>query len=471
MNITLLHPEIKNYSQTHRKGQGHLGLGYLAAYLMQQGHSVRVLDAKNQRLTDEMLRQHLVEFKPEIFGVTSMTHEIHAAAAVCEVVKREQPQIWTVVGGAHSSALPERTLEEFAPIDVAVVGEGELTLAEMAQAKASGGKLTELGDVLGIAFRKDGHIVRTGVRPWLENLDEIPFPAWHLFPKLSWGMMTARGCPYGCLFCQRMLGRRMRLRSVDNVLAEIDAIEEKLRQHDIWFRDETFGLNKHWLDEFLEKLHARNQRQGRVLPWGCNSRVNVAELERYRKMKETGCFRVSFGVESGDEAILKRICKDITPQMALKAIRSAQQAGLKAAAFFILGHPGETWQTALKTVRLAARSRADSIAVGVMVPYPGTEIWNMAREGKFGYELLTEDWRAYDKYFGGALKVEGLTLRQLAFLQSVTYIWYYIYNLRFRRFRWFMRKFRREMWTMAKRLLGPIPEPVASAQPRLRDAK
>ena len=457
MKITLLHPAIKNYSQTHRRGSGHLGLGYLAAYLMREGHEVRVLDAKNEPVTDEILREHVTKFQPEIFGVTSMTHEIYSAAEACAVVKKSHPEIWTVVGGAHTSALPERTLQEFAPIDIVVDGEGEITMTEMMAAKARGARPQDLGDVLGLAFRANGGVQLTGKRPWLEDLDALPFPAWELFPEgISWGVMSTRGCPFGCKFCQRVLGRKMRLRSVDNVLAEMEAIEDRLGERDIWFRDETFGLNTRWLDEFLEKLTERNRRKGYVLAWGCNSRVNVADFERYKRMKETGCYRVSFGVESGDAAILKKICKEITPSMAVEAIASAQKAGLRAAAFFILGHPGETWRTALKTMRLAAKCRADSIAVGVMVPYPGTEVWGMARAGQDGYRLLSEDWRVYDKYFGGALAVDGLSQRKLALLQSLTYVWYFLYNMKFRQLRRFARKFRRETWRMMKLLLRPV---------------
>jgi len=464
MRITLLHPATRSHLQAHRSGIGHLGLGYLAACLLQRGHIVRVLDAKNDVVTDDGLGQHLLEFQPELFGVTAMTHEIHAAADACAIAKRACPDIWTVIGGAHTTALPERTLEEFPSVDITVAGEGEITLTELAEAKASGAVPSELENILGIAVRVGDRVLRTGKRPWLENLDDLPFPAWELFPKVSWGVMSSRGCPFGCIFCQRVLGRQVRFRSVDNVLAEFDALEERVRQREIWFRDETFGLNKRWADEFLEKTTARNQRKGYILGWGSNSRANLADLDRYRRMKESGCYGVSFGVESGDEVILKRITKGITPAMAVKAIATAQEAGLNAAAFFILGHPGETWRTALKTVHLAAKSRADSIAVGVMVPYPGTEVWQMARAGEYGYKLLTEDWRVYDKFFGNALSVKGLSHRQLEFLQSLTYVWYYVYNHRFRDLLQFFSRFRAEAWTMLKRLLKPVKVEPAAAQ-------
>jgi len=452
MRITLLHPATKNHLQAHRSGIGHLGLGYLAACLLQRGHMVRVLDAKNDVVTDDVLHQHLLEFQPELFGVIAMTHEVHAAADACAIVKRVSPDIWTVIGGPHTSALPERTLEEFSSVDIAVAGEGEITMTELAEAKASGAVPSELENILGIAFRVGDRVLRAGKRPWLENLDDLPFPAWELFPTVSWGVMAGRGCPFGCIFCQRVLGRQVRLRSVDSVLAEFDLLEERVGQREVWFRDETFGLNKRWLDEFLEKTSARNQRKGYVWGWGCNSRANLADFDRYRKMKESGCYGLSFGVESGDEVILKRVTKGITPEMAVKAIATAQEVGLTAAAFFILGHPGETWRTALKTVHLAAKSHADSIAVGVMVPYPGTEIWHMAHAGEYGYKLLTEDWRVYDKFFGNALSLKGLSHGQLEFLQSLTYVWYYVYNLRFRDLLQFVSRFRSEAWTMLKRL-------------------
>jgi len=457
MKVTLMRLAGGGPQQSQRYSGGHLGLGYIAACLLQRGHQVRVLDGKKQTITEADVRQHIREFQPQIFGVTAMTHEIHGAARACEGVKAEAGDIVTIVGGPHTTALPERTLEEFPAVDLAAVGEGESTMCELAAAMAAGNGAAATGEIRGLAFRHGGKIVRTADRPWLEDLDSLPFPAWHLFPKVFWPVFASRGCPYGCLFCQRVMGRRLRLRSVDNVLAELDALEEKVGQRDAWFQDDTFGVNPKWTDEFLDKLIARNQRKGYVYPWGGNSRANLAEASVYRKMRSSGCYTVSFGVESGNDEILKRIQKGATCAMARNAIAAAKKAGIHTSAFFIIGHPGETWKTALQTVHMAAKCGADSIAAGVMVPYPGTVIWDMARKGDYGYRLLSEDWRLYDKYFGGALAIRGLSHRQLEFFQVLTYVWHHAYNLRLREFANFALRFRREAVAMLKRLFHRTP--------------
>jgi radical SAM superfamily enzyme YgiQ (UPF0313 family) len=457
MKITLLHPSTDHVLQSHRHQTGHLGLGYIAACLLERGHEVRVLDAKNQWMTDEDIRRHIREFQPHIFGATAMTHEIHSAAEGCSLAKQVNPDILTIVGGPHASALPERTLQEFPSIDVAAMGEGEETLCELTAMMQAGGAPAELGDVPGIVFRSRDGVKRTRVRPWCEDLDKLPFPAWRLFPKVFWPIFSSRGCPFGCVFCQRVMGRQVRQRSVDSVMAELDALEDQLGQTGIWFQDETFGINKRWADEFLTKMTARNQRKGVIRHWGGNSRANLADVSLYQRMREAGCNSLSFGIESGNPRILKRIQKGITREMAVKAIAAAKEAGIPTAAFFILGHPGETLRTALQTVHFAAKCRSDSIAVGVMVPYPGTEVWNMARAGEYGYQLLSEDWRVYDKYFGNALAVRGLSHRRLEFLQALTYVWFYIYNLRIRKLATFVFRFRLEAWTMVKRFLLPKP--------------
>ena len=454
MRITLFHTFSGETLQKHRFGAGHLGLGYIGACLLRDGNDVRVLDAKNESLGDDGIRRHVLAFQPDVFGATAMTHEIHAAADACGIVKGVDRGIFTVVGGPHSTALPERTLAEFPMIDAAVVGEGENTMRELCEAVARKDGPAGLEKVRGIAFRSGDLVRRTESRHWIENLDALPFPAWHLFlPHLDWAVFAGRGCPFGCIFCQRVLGRRVRLRTVDNVIAELDAREEQLGQHYALFQDETFGVNRRWLEEFLEKMTVRNAGRTEPYTWGGNSRVNLADASLYRKMRKAGCTSLGFGVESGNDEILKRIHKGITREMAVRAIRTAREAGISTGTFFIIGHPGETWRTALQTASLAAKCDSNQLAVGVMVPYPGTEIWSMAKAGEYGYHLLSEDWRVYDKYFGNALAIRGLSHRTLEFLQGLTYLWCYAYNFRLKELARYVEKHRSEIWLLLKRIL------------------
>lgn len=238
-------------------------------------------------------------------------------------------------------------------------------------------------------------------------------------------------------------------------MAEIDAMESKLGAHSSWFQDETFALNRRWTEEFLTKLEERNLRKGYVWTWSANSRANLADEDLYRRMKAAGCTRLCFGIESGNPDTLKRIGKSITKDMARRAIQTARNAGLRTAAFFIIGHPGETLRTAMQTVNFASKLGADEISVGVMVPYPGTEVWEMAHAGQYNYHLLTEDWRMYDKYFGNALEVKGLSHRKMEALQVGTYVWFYLRQGHFRQFFQFLKTFQREAQVMLRRLLWP----------------
>jgi anaerobic magnesium-protoporphyrin IX monomethyl ester cyclase len=454
MRIVLVNPCADQHYQTHRHGVGHLGLGYIAACLLREGHDVRVVDAKTCSLSPTRSLERICDYEPQLVGATAMTHEIWHVGWLLAGVKAAMPDCVTMVGGPHSTALPQRTLEEFPGIDIAVQGEGEQTTCVLAEHLESRGAAADLADIEGIASRTGDDIIVTPNRPTLQDLDALPFPAWHLFPRLArWPIYAGRGCPFQCSFCQRVLGERIRLRSVDNVLAEIDALEAHTGQPSSWFQDETFGVDKRWTHEFLDRLIERARTRGYPWRWKANSRANLADRDLYRKMREAGCTMLDFGVESGDRATLKRIHKSITPEQARSALRAARSAGLKTNAFFIIGHPNETWGSALRTVRLAARLGADDIAVGVMVPYPGTEIWELAQHGREGYQLLSEDWRLYDKYFGNALALEGLSHRQLELLQSLTYLAFYLGHGKLWRLIRFVYQFRREAWRMLGRLL------------------
>ncbi len=469
MRIVLINPCSDVELQTHRYGAGHLGLGYVGACLQREGHEVIGIDAKYEQLGLNDVVERVATLGPRMVGVTSMTHEICHVGELCAELKRRCPEVVTVVGGPHPTALPERTLHEFSGIDVVVHGEGEKSACELAGLIEKGRPCSNWRSIQGIAYRFDNAVQFNGPRPLIDDLDALPRPAWDIFPKgLHWPIYAGRGCPFRCVFCQRVLGDKIRMRSVDNVLAEIDDMERELGVRSSWFQDETFGVNRRWTVEFLEKHTARNRQRGYVFTWKANSRANLADAELYRRMAEAGCYRLDFGVESGSEEILKRIHKAITRKQARAAVRAAASAGIRTSAFFIIGHPGETWKTALATVLFAPRLRADDIAVGVMVPYPGTEVWEFARRGEWGYKLLSEDWRVYDKYFGNALALETLSHRQMELLQVLTYIAFYLGTFRPVKLTRFLWKYRLAAWHMALRLLPVRRRDTLSVNPAAR---
>ncbi|HUU10863.1 MAG TPA: radical SAM protein [Phycisphaerae bacterium] len=453
MRVVLANPSPQRSLQTHRYGVGHLGLGYVAACLLEAGHDVVVVDAKAERLDRAATVDRIQAHSPALFGVTAMTHEIHEAASLCAAVKERHPLCLTVVGGPHVTALPARTLREFPGIDVAVIGEGELTACDLAAAVAASPEGSRFAAIPGIAYRAGAGVHRTAARPPIADLDAVPFPAWHLFPRdVTWPVFAGRGCPFRCAFCQRVLGNRVRLRTPANVIAEFDAMQQQLGVKGTWFQDETFGVNRRWTHDLLDRMIDRNRRSGYVWHWKANSRANIADGGLYRKMKQAGCHMLDFGIESGSPLMLKRIHKDITLSQAKRAIRLAKEAGLKTNTFFIIGHPGETWETALQTVRMAPWLGTDMIAVGIMVPYPGTEIWEFARKGEYGYRLLSEDWRVYDKYLGNALELRGLSRRQLELLQALTYLAFYVGTGRYRDLLEFLSKFHNEAREVLRRM-------------------
>jgi len=432
MNVTLINPAKVDDIQQHRWGNGHLGLAYIAGVLESENIKVKVIDAKALGLSPRDIANKFDEYNANIVGMTAMTHEIYLCHEIAIELKRKNPDTTVVIGGPHSTALPERTLEEFFSFDIAVIGEGEKTIIEIVQACESSDISDKLNNIKGISYRKNELIITNELRPFMssDELNNLPFPAWHLFPDQGFPMFAGRGCPFRCKFCMRVLGNRVRMRSPENVIKEIEYLYNNFGRKASWFEDETFGLNKKWTNQFLDLLEEFNKKYGIKWAWKANSRVNIADYDMYKRMHTLGCKAVNFGIESGNAKILKEIQKDITLEKAIKAIRIAKKSGLMANTFFIIGHPNENLSTAINTIRFAAKLNADSIAVGIMVPYPGTDIWLMAKNNEGGYELLSEDWRLYDKYFGDAIRLRKLNKNQLKTLQSLCYLWFYLRNAR-----------------------------------------
>ncbi len=430
-----------------------LGIGYLAAYLRDQGVAVAIVDAMFDRLSFTETVERVAAYGPRMVALTAMTHEVNRAAEVAAAVRKKLGQVVTVVGGPHATALPKRGLEEFPAFDYLVAGEGEETLYELYRWMREGEQPEDLDRIKGLSYRDgSGAVVQNEGRPWIEDLDKLPMPAWDLYGRGDvYQIYGSRGCPFQCIFCMRVLGDRVRFRSVENVVDEFEIIVEKYNPKQIDFSDETFTMGKKRVFALCDELERRGLHKR--VRWFANARVNTVDEEMLRRMKAAGCFRMGFGIESGNQAILERAQKGTTLEQIDKAIRAMKKVGLEQEAFYILGFPGETRDTVMDTIRMAARLNTTTAAFGIMVPYPGTKVAEMAARNEGGYRLLSRDWSDYDKHLGNALELENLTRKELERFQAIAYMWFYLRNFRLidlTKFAWEKRK---AAWRLARKLM------------------
>jgi anaerobic magnesium-protoporphyrin IX monomethyl ester cyclase len=431
VKVALIRPAPRSVVQEHdRPKYPCIGLACLSGFLKANGVDVLTVDAKFDGLSLEKLRDLVLGFQPDVLGFTAMTHEITCVAEVAGEFRKSFPDALMLIGGPHATMAATRTLQEFQMFDVAVIGEGELTLLELANLvdESIGEKLES---VSGIAWRAGSETRMNKGRELISDLDSMPFPSYdHVRRKIDvYPVFSSRGCPNQCIFCCRVLGNRIRVRSPKNVVAEIEHALSKFGPRLVDFADETFTFPRKRAMEICELMISEGLHER--VRWTAQSRVTGVDQELFTKMKEAGCVNVDFGVESGNPDVLKRIRKGITVDDAWNAVEAAKKAGLRTGSYFIIGHPFETAQTIRDTISFATRLNTDTVSFGIMVPYPGTEVYEMALKGEGGYRLISEEWADYDKQIGNALELDGLDRKELERWQRKAYTTFFVRNLRF----------------------------------------
>ncbi|MFQ5590919.1 MAG: B12-binding domain-containing radical SAM protein [Phycisphaerae bacterium] len=410
-----------------------IGIGYIAGYLKSHGVSVDIIDGKLARKTVGQTIDEINALHPRVLGLTAMTHMIVTASRIAEAVKRCHPDTIVVLGGFHGSFLPERTLREFPAFDYIVVGEGELAFLDLVRAVFAG---EDPSDIQGVASRTGtgyggaGRIRVNGRGAVPDHLDKLGTPAWELFPPAEmYPIMTQRGCPFGCNFCSRPYGRTLRQRTPEHVVVELRRSVERFGCRHVDFYDETFTVRR----DYVQALCAAIIDAGlhRQLTFWSYVHANTIDAPTVRSMKRAGFREVGFGVESGNVEIMRRMHKGVKREDVLRVARILREVGLKYAAYFIIGHPHETKRTVRDTIELAAAMNPDSVAFGIMTPYPGTSIWEMAIRGEGGYRMLSANWEDFNKQIGSALELEKLPRRQMERLQLQAYLTVYLRNGRF----------------------------------------
>ncbi|MDI9569855.1 MAG: radical SAM protein [Pseudomonadota bacterium] len=371
-----------------------LGVAYVAAAFLAAGAETRIFDYIVRRYTREKLWEELDEFQPDVVGATSVTLNYPLAAAILAEAKRRRPEVVTVMGGPHVSFTAAATLQEYPEIDLIVMGEGEETIRDLMDARFDKAALPR---IRGIAYRRDGSVRVNEPRDFIPDLDSLPLPARHLLPLSRYralgypiSIITGRGCPYECIFCQgrRMVGKRLRRRSVPLVVDEIAAILSYGIDR-INIADDLFVSEKRRVREVCAEI----RRRGLRFAWSAFARVNTVDGETLEIMKDAGCDSLSFGVESGNPEMLARIKKGITLDQVRRAVRLCKEAGILAHASFVVGLPGESPQTLEETERFAS-SLGALYGYHILAPFPGTTI--REEVAQYDLEILTDDWTKYD---------------------------------------------------------------------------
>jgi radical SAM superfamily enzyme YgiQ (UPF0313 family) len=393
--------------------------------------------------------QMLKNLKPDIVGFTAFTNEVIQAARFARLVKEWRPQIHTIIGGIHVSSIPEVTLREFPQFDYGVIGEGEETLLELVRGLEQGRGPHTINGVCGLLPDKD--YVAAPTRRKIEA-DSLPTPAWDMFkPAKQYILHTQRGCPFKCPFCVNPHGRNVRSSSAEKVLDEIEELVNKYGDLKLLFGDEIFSLKRKRTEDICRGIIDRGLKY--KIAWWCVTHVRYIDLELAKLMKSAGCYLIGLGIESGDEERLKVINKGTTIDLIQGAVAAIKQAHLDFEAYFILGQPNETYKSAMDTINFAVKTNPTKPVFGIMIPYPGTLIWELAIAGEGGYTLRSKNWNDYNKQLGAALSFKGISHKTLEKLQLWGYIKVFLRNWRLWDFLKFTWQYRMIGFILLKRFL------------------
>ena len=368
-----------------------LGLCYIASVLRDAGFSVDVIDCPAGSISSNRAKEIVKILKPKIVIISPGTSVLPNDLEFIRGLKKHFGEFTTVGCGTHLTVLPEDGLS--GGLDYVVRGEPEITTLNLVRALINGGDVSQ---VMGVSYLKSGRVINNIKRPLVDDIDEIPFPArdlikyYHYEPPYSGGgrftiMTISRGCPYPCTYCSTgaYYGRRVRYRSVGNIIAEMREIKGEFDVLGFW--DDTFTLNKSLVMELMRRMVEENL----TIPFLCMSRIDTVDEEMLYAMRRAGCRLILYGVEAASQRVLNILNKKISVDGVEDVFNMTKRAGIETAAFFMIGTPGETKGEVIETIELAHRLDPDYVSFNITTPYPGTELYK-------SYKPLLRRWESFD---------------------------------------------------------------------------
>lgn len=375
-----------------------LGLLYMDACIRKKGYASKVIDlnicAGDLKDHLKIVRKEIIESDSKIVGFSSFTQNYYSFKYLCSKLKKDFPSHIFIYGGCHASFSIKSTMREV-PVDIIIKKEGEETILDILDFYLNSKK--NLNSILGIAYRDGNEIIENPDRPLIKNLDELPIPDRKNINKNSYRtfgtVMASRGCIGKCSFCsaEAMAGGKYRIRSVENVCEEINFLVDRFGVNEISFLDNTFTVYKNRTLDICSLLKTLG------ITWDCESRIDVISNELLQSMSESGCIGIQYGIESGDNRVLKDIRKALTVEQVRSVVKLTLESGIKTVfCGFIIGHPTDNLESIKNTFTFARELIEMGAKVGVKIstPFPGTQLEKEVKEK--GYHYLTSQWSLYD---------------------------------------------------------------------------
>lgn len=374
-----------------------IGVLYLASVCRENKYDVSILDCPAYNYDYNTSIKRILEEEPDYIGISSTTAAIYNAANLAYLLLERGFDKPIILGGPHVSAVPIETMKRFPQFTVGVLGEGEDTIVELLQILDSKSNLFE---VKGLVVKNEGEIKITPPRPFIQDLDKLPLPAWDLLPppdvyKFSatrfsktpvGSLLTSRGCYAQCTFCDAsVFGRKIREHSAEYVIKMIEDLIRRFKIKSLIINDDIFAYSKNRLFKICETMIKKKLN----VEWSCSSWINLMTPDILQIMKKAGCFQIAYGIESGSQRILDFLKKGIKLEKIQEVLKWTRNAGIRTKGYFMIGIPGDTRETIEQTIDVAKRLELDDFQTTFCTPFPGTELYGIAAQ----YGEFEDNWK------------------------------------------------------------------------------
>ena len=403
-----------------------LGLAYIAAVVREAGFPVKIIEANALNLNHDQIKKEILEYNPDYIAINGSSSMMDEVEKLTELFPEN---VKVIFGGIHASSMPEEVLTDYPRIDLVVRREGEETVVEILNGKP-------LEEIDGLSFRKDGKIIHNKDSKFIEDLDNLPFPARDLLPMHKYFsfeakgdpidyIVTGRGCPYRCTFCADFItsGRKLRIRSAESIVKEIEFLVEKYGTEEIDFQDDNFTYHADRVFEFCNLMIKKGLNKKVMWKVANGVRCDKLTLPMLKHMKKAGCYMLALGIESGNQEILDKMRKAEKLEDIRNAANWCSQVGIEARGLFIFGNIGENRQTMLDTIEFSKSLPLDTASFHVCIPMPKTEHYEIIKkEGKF----LDVGWEGYTAYSEGAFILGDVNPKLMSTMQKKAYREFYV---------------------------------------------